>query len=89
VAEAAKMADGWLAQQVASGQCELALEHRQEKCVLHGHCHQKALLGVSASAPALRLAPVRDETTFFGEIEQLKSRLDRDRTDVRADDPGP
>jgi len=39
--------------------------------------------------PALRLAPVRDETTFFGEIEQLKSRLDRDRTDVRADDPGP
>jgi hypothetical protein len=37
--------------------------------------------------PALRLAPVRDETTFFGEIEQLKSRLDRDRSDVRADDP--
>jgi len=30
---------------------------------------------------------VRDETTFFGEIEQLKSRLDRDRSDVRADDP--
>jgi FHA domain-containing protein len=39
--------------------------------------------------PALRLAPVRNETTFFGEIEQLKSRLDRDRTDVQADDPLP
>ena len=25
--------------------------------MLHGHCHQKALLGVSASAPALRLVP--------------------------------
>ena len=36
--------------------------------------------------PALRLSPVRDETTFFGEIEQLKSRLDRDRSDVHADE---
>lgn len=39
--------------------------------------------------PALRLAPVRDEGTFFGEIEQLKGRLDRDRTDVQASDPAP
>jgi hypothetical protein len=34
--------------------------------------------------PALRLAPVQDENAFFAEIEQLKTKLDRDRTD----DPG-
>jgi FHA domain len=34
--------------------------------------------------PALRLAPVQDENAFFAEIEQLKAKLDRDRTD----DPG-
>jgi hypothetical protein len=39
--------------------------------------------------PALRLAPVRDESTFFGEIEQLKTRLDRDRSDVQAEEAGP
>jgi pSer/pThr/pTyr-binding forkhead associated (FHA) protein len=39
--------------------------------------------------PALRLAPVRDESTFFGEIEQLKTRLDRDRSDVQAEEPVP
>jgi hypothetical protein len=31
--------------------------------------------------PALRLAPVHDENAFFAEIEQLKTKLDRDRTD--------
>jgi hypothetical protein len=39
--------------------------------------------------PALRLAPVRDEQTFFGEIEQLKTRLDRDRSDVQGEDSAP
>jgi FAD/FMN-containing dehydrogenase/Fe-S oxidoreductase len=57
VAQAAKMADSWLAEQVQSGRCELPLAPRQEKCVLHGHCHQKTLLGVAASAPVLRLVP--------------------------------
>jgi Fe-S oxidoreductase len=42
---------------VAAGRCELPLLPREGKCVLHGHCHQKALLGVAASAPALRLVP--------------------------------
>src|SRR5205085_6728899 len=27
------------------------------KCLLHGHCHQKALVGVNGSAEALRLVP--------------------------------
>jgi FHA domain-containing protein len=36
--------------------------------------------------PALRLAPVRDETTFFAAIEDLKARLDSDRSKSRAED---
>lgn len=60
VAGAAKMADSWLAEQVRAGRCELPLRESSEKCVLHGHCHQKALLGVAASAPALRLVPGLD-----------------------------
>jgi hypothetical protein len=35
--------------------------------------------------PSLRLAPVRDESAFFAEIEELKIRLDRDRTQAPAD----
>ena len=29
--------------------------------------------------PSLRLAPARDQSTFFGEVERLKAKLDRDR----------
>jgi FAD/FMN-containing dehydrogenase/Fe-S oxidoreductase len=57
IARVARLADGWLAEQVRAGACELPLLPRQERCVLHGHCHQKALLGNAASAPALRLVP--------------------------------
>jgi FAD/FMN-containing dehydrogenase/Fe-S oxidoreductase len=60
VAEAAKMADGWLAEQVRGGKCELPLVEGNQRCLLHGHCHQKALLGVAASAPVLRLVPGLD-----------------------------
>jgi Fe-S oxidoreductase len=60
LASAAKMADSWLAEQVTGGRCELPLVRSEARCVLHGHCHQKALLGVSASAPALRLVPGLD-----------------------------
>jgi FAD/FMN-containing dehydrogenase/Fe-S oxidoreductase len=60
VAAAAHLADSWLAKQVTVGNCELPLLPRKDKCVLHGHCHQKALLGVAASAPALRLIPGLD-----------------------------
>jgi pSer/pThr/pTyr-binding forkhead associated (FHA) protein len=35
--------------------------------------------------PALRLAPVRDESDFFAEIERLKAGLDRDRSQARMD----
>jgi Fe-S oxidoreductase len=57
VASAARLADSWLAEQVSERRCKLALRPRELPCVLHGHCHQKALLGVAASAPALRLVP--------------------------------
>jgi Inner membrane component of T3SS, cytoplasmic domain len=33
--------------------------------------------------PALRLVPLRDESAFFGEIADLKARLDADRTETK------
>jgi len=36
--------------------------------------------------PVLRLAPVSDENTFFAEIEGLKTMLDKDRAQARAND---
>jgi hypothetical protein len=36
--------------------------------------------------PALRLVPLRDENAFFAEIERLKTKLDNDRKEARADD---
>jgi hypothetical protein len=38
--------------------------------------------------PALRLAPVRDESDFFAEVERLRTGLDRDRQRARAEDIG-
>lgn len=57
VAQAARMADSWLAEQVRDKRCELPLTASDQRCVLHGHCHQKALLGVGASAGVLKLVP--------------------------------
>jgi FAD/FMN-containing dehydrogenase/Fe-S oxidoreductase len=57
VAAAAHLADAWLARQVEAGACALKLRPRAEQCVLHGHCHQKALVGAGGSAAALRLVP--------------------------------
>jgi FAD/FMN-containing dehydrogenase/Fe-S oxidoreductase len=60
VAAAASLTDGWLAEQVKAGRCELPLRLRRETCVLHGHCHQKALVGTGGTAAALRLVPGLD-----------------------------
>lgn len=57
IGQAAHLADSWLAEQVRRQACELALAPSQQPCILHGHCHQKALLGIGASAQALRLVP--------------------------------
>ncbi|MHB1424632.1 MAG: FAD-binding and (Fe-S)-binding domain-containing protein [Gemmataceae bacterium] len=64
IAAAARLADNWLAEQVQSGGCELPLRPRPEKCVLHGHCHQKALVGAGGTAAALRLVPQLDVTVL-------------------------
>jgi FAD/FMN-containing dehydrogenase/Fe-S oxidoreductase len=57
VAEAVHLADGWLAGEVKAGRTSLPLSPRKQECVLHGHCHQKALVGSSGSASLLRLVP--------------------------------
>jgi FAD/FMN-containing dehydrogenase/Fe-S oxidoreductase len=64
IAAAAHLADNWLVQQIHTGGCELELRPRSEKCVLHGHCHQKALLGAGGTAAALRLVPELDVTVL-------------------------
>jgi FAD/FMN-containing dehydrogenase/Fe-S oxidoreductase len=57
IAAAAHLADGWLAQQVQSQTCRLKLTPKAARCLLHGHCHQKALVGTAGTAAALRLVP--------------------------------
>jgi Fe-S oxidoreductase len=64
VAAAADLADGWLAKQVEAGNCRLDLGGQSRTCVLHGHCHQKALRGTGGSAAALRLVPGLDVTVL-------------------------
>jgi FAD/FMN-containing dehydrogenase/Fe-S oxidoreductase len=70
IAGRARLADAWLAEQVAAGQVSLPLTPRSEVCVLHAHCHQKALTGPAGSAAALRLVPALDvrvlDTTCCG-----------------------
>jgi Fe-S oxidoreductase len=57
IARASHLAQDWLGKQVETGRCELPLSPLQEKCVLHCHCHQKALVGTSGTAASLRLIP--------------------------------
>jgi FAD/FMN-containing dehydrogenase/Fe-S oxidoreductase len=52
LASACHLAEAWLAQRR-----ELGFEPRPAKCLLHGHCHQKALLGTGGTAAALRMIP--------------------------------
>jgi len=60
IAEAARLADAWLAEQVTAGKTELPLLPLPQTCLVHGHCHQKALLGLGAGAAAVRLIPGLD-----------------------------
>src|SRR5262249_15137954 len=57
IAAAADLADSWLSGQVREGRCKLPVQPRAEKCLLHGHCHQKALRGISGTTSALCLVP--------------------------------
>jgi FAD/FMN-containing dehydrogenase/Fe-S oxidoreductase len=56
VAAVAELADAWLAMQVRDNGVSLDVAPRPGKVLFHGHCHQKALVGVKGSADALRLA---------------------------------
>jgi Fe-S oxidoreductase len=64
VAAAAELADSFLARQVSEGRCHLPLSPGAETCLLHGHCHQKALRGVSGTVAALRLVPGLEPTVL-------------------------
>ncbi len=57
IAEVAQLADSWLVKEVQAGHCELPLLPRPGQCVVHGHCHQKALVGTGGTASALKLVP--------------------------------
>jgi Fe-S oxidoreductase len=57
VAAAVDLADHWLAEQAKAGRCDLQLTERSEKCLLHGHCHQKALRGTKGTVALLNLVP--------------------------------
>jgi Fe-S oxidoreductase len=44
-----------LADQVKDGRVNLSFQPRSEQCVVHGHCHQKALVGTAPTLAVLRL----------------------------------
>jgi Fe-S oxidoreductase len=62
IAKAAHLADGWLADQVRNARCELKLPSpiTTHQAVVHGHCHQKALVGTGGTASLLKLIPGLD-----------------------------
>lgn len=60
VAEAAELAESWLFKQVQAGRCDARFTPDSSRCLLHGHCHQKALQGVGPTVSALRLVPGLD-----------------------------
>jgi FAD/FMN-containing dehydrogenase/Fe-S oxidoreductase len=53
VAGAVRLADDWLAERLAAGEAELPLPGEAGSCVFHGHCHQKALVGVNGTVGLL------------------------------------
>ncbi|MBX3400449.1 MAG: FAD-binding protein [Gemmataceae bacterium] len=57
VAESAHLVEAWLANEIADGRCELPVPARAAKALVHGHCHQKALVGVGGTMAALKLVP--------------------------------
>jgi Fe-S oxidoreductase len=57
IAAAAALADDWLGKQVRAGACSLPLTRKPAVCIVHGHCHQKALCGAGGTTAALSLVP--------------------------------
>jgi Fe-S oxidoreductase len=57
LAEAAQMADAWLADRHAAGELNLNLSPLPESALLHGHCQQKAIVGTDPTRRALEMIP--------------------------------
>jgi FAD/FMN-containing dehydrogenase/Fe-S oxidoreductase len=57
IARASRLADEWLAEQLADNRAELRLNPLGRDCLLHGHCHQKALVGMNGTVTLLRRVP--------------------------------
>ena len=64
VAAASELAEGWLARQVRDNALSLDVPESFGKALFHGHCHQKALVGVACSIDALKLVPGLDLTVL-------------------------
>jgi Fe-S oxidoreductase len=64
VASSVRLADDWLAERLAAGEAELPLRPLAPTCVFHGHCHQKALVGVKGTAALLGRVPGLSVTTL-------------------------
>lgn len=57
VAERAELVESWVARQAADSDLPIRFRQLEKPMVLHGHCHQKALVGVNGTANSLRLIP--------------------------------
>ncbi len=57
IAAAAHLADEWLGRHLQAGRVGLSILPRDEPCLLHAHCHQKALRGVQGTLGMLRQIP--------------------------------
>jgi FAD/FMN-containing dehydrogenase/Fe-S oxidoreductase len=57
VAANAELVEGWFAKKVRSGEIVYTPKAPAKPMAFHGHCHQKALVGVSGSVDALKLLP--------------------------------
>ncbi len=57
VAASAELMESWLARQVQDKAVSLTFDALPNRVIFHGHCHQKALVGVGGSTAALGLVP--------------------------------
>jgi FAD/FMN-containing dehydrogenase/Fe-S oxidoreductase len=64
VADSAELAENWLVKQVQAGNCDVRFRAKMDRCILHGHCHQKALEGISGTVAALNLVPDLEVTAL-------------------------
>ncbi|VTS00675.1 FAD-binding and (Fe-S)-binding domain-containing protein [Tuwongella immobilis] len=57
LAQSVFLADDWLSREIQAGRLRLPLRESPQTLLLHGHCHQKAMLGTTGSSDLLRLIP--------------------------------